>query len=76
LRILKGEQMRHFYELPCGFDGRLSLNVTLDFGDVHVGGVRELSGKSVVLEDDGLEHLLEVLVGVLITSVDAAVLHK
>ena len=34
----------------------------------------ELTGESVVLQDDGLKDLFEVLVGVLIASVDAAML--
>ena len=61
-------------KLPGGLDRSVGVDVSLDLRDVHVGGVAELSRESVVLQDDGLKHLLEVLVGVLITSVDAAVL--
>ena len=65
-----------FSNVPGGLNGCLGFDVTLDLCHIHVGGVRELRGKSVVFEDDGLEHLLEVLVGVLISGVDTAVLHE
>ena len=50
------------------------VNVTDDLVGVHVRGVGEVWLEPVVLEDDGLEDILEVLVGVGIAGVDAAVL--
>jgi len=59
---------------PDGVDGNLSVDVTLDFLDVHVGGVDSIGGDAMVFLDDGVEHILEILVGIPITSVDTAVL--
>ena len=50
------------------------VDVTDDLVGVHVGGVGEFRLEAVVLQDDGLEDVLEVLVGVGIAGVDAAVL--
>jgi len=55
-------------------DGDLGFDVSLDLGDVHVRGVLEVSRKSMVLADEGIEDIGEVDVGVLISGVDAAVL--
>ena len=55
-------------------DGDLGDDVALDLGDIHVRGVLEVSGESVVLADEGIEDIGEVDVGVLITGVDTAVL--
>jgi hypothetical protein len=60
--------------IPGRLDWGLRVDVALDLGDVHVGAVAELRRKSVVLQNDGLKDLLEVLIGVLVTGVDAAVL--
>jgi len=57
-----------------GVDGDICVDVALDLGHVHVGGVLEVGGEAMVLADEGIEDLLEVNVGVLVTSVDAAVL--
>jgi len=57
-----------------GVDGDLWEDVAVDLGDVHVGGVLEVGGEAVVLADEGIKDILEVNVGVLVTSVDAAVL--
>ena len=54
-----------------GFPG---VDVADDLVGVHVGSVGEVRLESVVLEDDGLEDVLEVLVRVGIAGVDAAVL--
>ena len=55
-------------------DWDLGADVALDLGDIHVRGVLEVSWKTVVLADEWVEDLSEVNIGVLITSVDAAVL--
>jgi len=57
-----------------GVDRDISTNVTLDLLSVHVGGVLGISGDAVVLLDDSIEDLSKVLVGVPVSSVDAAVL--
>jgi len=57
-----------------GVDRDISANVTLDLLSVHVGGVLGISGDAVVLLDDSIEDLSKVLVGVPVSSVDAAVL--
>jgi len=57
-----------------GVDGHISANVANDLLGVHVGGVLGISGDAVVLLDDGIEDLGEVLVGVPVSGVDAAVL--
>jgi len=59
---------------PAGVDGYIGLNVASDLGGVHVGGVLEVGSKTMVLADEGIEDISEVNIGVLITSVDAAVL--
>jgi hypothetical protein len=55
-------------------DRGLELDVAPDLVDVEVGVVLEVLGQAVVLLDDGVEELGEVLVGVGIAGVDAAVL--
>ena len=57
-----------------GVDGHISLDVALDLGGVHVGGVLGIGGDAVVVLDDSIEDLREVLVGVPVSGVDAAVL--
>ena len=59
---------------PHGLDGSPGVDVADDLVGVHVGGVGEVRLKAMVLQDDGLEDVLEVLVGVGIAGVDAAVL--
>ena len=55
-------------------DGHLGVDVSVDLGGVHVGDVLEGLGEAVVLADEGVEHIAEVDVGVLVAGVDAAVL--
>jgi len=59
---------------PDGVDWDLGVDVSVDLGGVHVGNMLEVSWESVVLADQGVEDISEVDVGVLVTSVDAAVL--
>ena len=66
--------LKIFKILPAGVNRYISLNVASDLGGVHVGGVLEVGSKTMVLADEGVEDLSEVNIGVLITSVDAAVL--
>ena len=47
---------------------------TLYLVDIHVAGVLGIGGDAVVLLDQGVEHVGEVLVGVPVSGVDAAVL--
>jgi hypothetical protein len=64
------------HPVPGGLDRSLRIDVAQDLGDVHVRGVAELGREPVVLQDDGLEDLLEILVAVFISGVDAAVLES
>jgi len=59
---------------PDGVDRDLRVDVTVDLGGVHVGNVLEVSWEAVVLADEGVEDISEVDVGVLVTSIDTAVL--
>jgi len=59
---------------PSGVDGDIRFNVAGDFAGVHVRGVLEVSSKAMVLADEGVEDFSKVDVGVLVTSIDAAVL--
>ncbi len=57
-------------------DGDLGVDVSVDLADIHVRGVLEVSGESVVLADEGIEDIGEVDVGVLISGVDTAMLRS
>ena len=59
---------------PGGFDWGIGVDVTLDLGNFHVRLVSKVRLESVVLQDDGLKDVLEVLVGVSISSIDTAML--
>ena len=59
---------------PGGLDGGGGVDVALDLVDIHVTLVLEVSLESVVVQDDGLKDILEVLVGVGVSGVNAAVL--
>ena len=66
--------LKIFKILPAGVNRYISLNVASDLGGVHVGGVLEVGSKTMVLADEGVEDLSEVNIGVLITSIDTAML--
>ena len=55
-------------------DRYISLNIASDLGGVHVRGVLKVSRESMVLADEGVEDISEVNIGVLITSIDTAML--
>ena len=55
-------------------DWDVVIDVTVDFLNVHVAGVLGISADSMVLLDQGIEDLGEILVRVLVSSVDTAVL--
>jgi len=55
-------------------DWDLGADVALDLADVHVRGVLEVGWETVVLADEGVEDLSEVNIGILITSIDTAML--
>jgi len=55
-------------------DGDFGVDVTDDLGRVHVGGVLEVIGETVVFADEGVENIGEVGVGILVTGVDTAML--
>merc|ERR1712223_2139373 len=55
-------------------DWDIVIDVAVDFLDVHVASVLGVSADSMVLLDEGIEDLGEVLVRVLVSSVDTAVL--
>jgi len=58
----------------AGVDGDFGVNVGGDFGGIHVRGVFEVSSKTMVFADEGIEDILEVNVGVFITSIDTTML--
>jgi len=55
-------------------DRYISLNIASDLGGVHVRGVLKVRRESMVLADEGVEDISEVNIGVLITSIDTAML--
>merc|ERR1711899_556486 len=55
-------------------DGDIRVDIALNLADVHVRGVLCRRTDSVVLLDQGVKDWGKVLVGILVTSVDAAVL--
>ena len=59
---------------PGGMDRSLGVNVAIDLGDVHVAGVNTVSRDSMVVLDDGVEHVSENLVGVPVSSIDTTML--
>ena len=59
---------------PARVNGDIGFNVGGDFGGVHVRGVLEVSSKTMVLTDEGIKDISEVNVGILITSIDTAML--
>ena len=63
-------------KLPGGMNGSLVLDVAPDLVDIQVRVVLEVLRQAVVLLDDGVKDGGEVLVGVLISGVDSAVLKR
>jgi len=59
---------------PARVNGNIGLDVAGDFAGVHVGGVLEVSTEAMVFADERVEDISKVDVGVLVTSIDAAVL--
>jgi len=59
---------------PARVNGNIGLDVAGDFAGVHVGGVLEVSTEAMVFADERVEDFSKVDVGVLVTSIDAAVL--
>ena len=59
---------------PDGVDWDFGVDVSVDLGGVHVRDVLEVGGEAVVLADEGVEDISEVNIGVLITSIDTAML--
>ena len=59
---------------PGGLDRSGGINVALDLVNIHVTLVPEVGLESMVVQDDGLKDILEVLVGVGIAGINAAVL--
>ena len=59
---------------PDRLDRDVIVDVPLDLVNVHVTGVSGISADSMVLLDQWVEDLSKVLVGVLVPSIDAAVL--
>ena len=55
-------------------DWDVVIDVAVDFLDVHVASVLGVSADSMVLLDEGIEDLGKILVRVLVSSVDTAVL--
>jgi len=59
---------------PDRVNWNLWVDVSIDLGRVHVRDMLEVGWESVVLADQGIKDISEINVGVLVTSVDAAVL--
>merc|ERR1712223_1431473 len=59
---------------PAGVNGDFRVNVGGDFASIHVRGVLEISTKTMVLADEGIEDISEIKVRILITSIDTAML--
>ena len=59
---------------PGDIDGCLFVDVALNLGSIHIWGVFEILREAMVLKDDWVEGILDHLIGVLLASVDVAVL--
>merc|ERR1712102_101397 len=57
-----------------GSTRRISSNISLDLGGIHVRGVLGVSRDSVVLLNDGIKDRSKVLVGVPVSSIDSTML--
>ena len=60
--------------LPAGVNWDIWFNIGSDFGGVHVRGVLEISTKTMVFADEGVENISEVNVRIFVTSIDTAML--
>ena len=60
--------------LPAGVNWDIGFNVGGDFGGIHVRGVLEISTKTMVFADEGVENISEVNVRIFVTSIDTAML--
>ena len=54
--------------------GNISFNISGDLGRVHVRGVFEIGGEAMVFANEGIEYIGKVNVGILIASIDTAML--
>merc|ERR1712102_8548 len=57
-----------------GSTRRISSNISLDLGGIHVRGVLGVSRDSVILLNDGIKDRSKVLVGVPVSSIDSTML--
>jgi len=57
-----------------GVYGDIGVDVSLNLLNIHVRGVLGIGGDSMVLLDDSIKDIGEILVGIPVTGVDAAVL--
>ena len=55
-------------------NGNIWFNVGSDFAGIHVRGVLEISTKTMVFANEGIENISEINVRILITSIDTAML--
>ena len=60
--------------LPDRVDRSSGINVASDLVSVHVRGVGKALGETMVLLNDGIENISEEFIGILISSIDTAVL--
>jgi len=58
----------------AGVNWDIGFNVGGDFGGIHVRGVLEISTKTMVFADEGVENISEVKVRIFVTSIDTAML--
>merc|ERR1712156_1047326 len=58
----------------AGVNWDIRFNVSGDFGGIHVRGVLEISTKTMVFADEGVENISEVNVRIFVTSIDTAML--
>ena len=60
--------------LPDRVDRSSGINVASDLVSVHVRGVGKALGETMVLLNDGIENISKEFIGILISSIDTAVL--
>ena len=65
---------RKDFNSPARVNGDLGINVLGDFGRIHVRGVLKVSRKTMVFHNEGIKDIGKVNVGILITSIDTAML--
>ena len=63
-----------FAIVPSRFDWCIWINISLDFINIHVRLMLEAWLKSMIFKDQRIKYISEIFIGILITSIDTAVL--